>query len=154
LALDICKGERPPIPEYALELYDALMKRCWDPIPANLPTAKELNDQIYDWEYIISESSYETFSKNRQIAMKQEIKKAFSNKELEEKFKERLTELAINSRLLKKSQNLFTSKRLDYFKHLTQLLETNDGRSDDGTFAFFILTNKLSIYLTCFINNL
>ncbi|RGB40078.1 kinase-like domain-containing protein, partial [Rhizophagus diaphanus] len=38
LALDICKGERPSIPEYTPEPYAALMKRCWDPIPANRPS--------------------------------------------------------------------------------------------------------------------
>ncbi|CAB4433503.1 unnamed protein product [Rhizophagus irregularis] len=43
LALAICYGQRPQIPEYTPEPYAKLMKRCWDPIPTNRPTAKELN---------------------------------------------------------------------------------------------------------------
>jgi hypothetical protein len=88
LALNICKGERPLIPGYTPEIYAASIKRCWDSIPANRPTAKELHDQIFDWKYVISGSSYETFGKNCRIAMKKEIKKAF-NREREDKLKAR-----------------------------------------------------------------
>ncbi|RGB40087.1 kinase-like domain-containing protein, partial [Rhizophagus diaphanus] len=42
LTIDICKGERPLIPEYAPEPYAALMKLCWDPDPTKRPTAQEL----------------------------------------------------------------------------------------------------------------
>ncbi|RGB40241.1 hypothetical protein C1646_595294, partial [Rhizophagus diaphanus] len=42
LALAICEGERPPIPEYTPETYAILMKNCWDPIPTNRPTTDEL----------------------------------------------------------------------------------------------------------------
>ncbi|POG61111.1 kinase-like domain-containing protein, partial [Rhizophagus irregularis DAOM 181602=DAOM 197198] len=48
LALAICYGQRPQFPEYTPEPYAKLMKRCWDPIPTNRPTAKELNSQLTD----------------------------------------------------------------------------------------------------------
>lgn len=38
LALEICDGERPPIPEYAPEIYIKIIKMCWDPIPVNRPS--------------------------------------------------------------------------------------------------------------------
>ncbi|RIA92584.1 hypothetical protein C1645_820523 [Glomus cerebriforme] len=53
--------------------------------------------------------------------------KAFSY-EREVKWKTRLAELAKNPRLLKKSHNFFTSKRLDYSK---QLLETRNVKIND-----------------------
>src|SRR5204862_1402023 len=56
LALDVCNGVRPQIPEYAPEPYVILMKCCWDPIPTNHPTAEELWDQFDDWQAIISDS--------------------------------------------------------------------------------------------------
>jgi serine/threonine protein kinase len=117
LALDICKGERPQIPEYAPEPYVTLMKRCWDPIPTNRPTSEELLQHFNDWL----------------IAMKQEIREVFS-KEREDRWRTKLAELVTSSRPLKKSQNLLTSKRLDYSKHLSQLLKNNDKAetSDDG----------------------
>lgn len=115
LALDICKGERPQIPEYTPEPYAALMKRCWDPIPTNRPTAVDLYDEILDW-------SNEAFSQER-----------------EDMWKAQLAELAKNPHPLKKSQNLLTSKQLDYSKHLSKLLETNDFVSetnDEGMYLF------------------
>ncbi|PKY59792.1 hypothetical protein RhiirA4_308798, partial [Rhizophagus irregularis] len=44
LALAICYGERPQIPEYTPEPYAELMKRCWDPIPTNRPKGEELKE--------------------------------------------------------------------------------------------------------------
>ncbi|GBC52002.2 kinase-like domain-containing protein [Rhizophagus irregularis DAOM 181602=DAOM 197198] len=101
LALAICFGQRPHIPEYTPEPYAALMKRCWDPIPTNRPTAIELNEQIFDLELGLDKES------------RLEIIKEFS-KEREDKWKARLAELATNPIPLKESQNLLTSKRLDY----------------------------------------
>ncbi|CAB4388400.1 unnamed protein product [Rhizophagus irregularis] len=118
LALDICKGERPPIPEYTPEPYAALMKRCWDPIPTNRPSAYELRGQIANW-YIMFK--YE-------LSDRQEIEE-FSQ-EREDKWKARLAELAINPCPLKKSQNMLASKPLDYSKQLIQLLEV---KNDDST---------------------
>ncbi|GBB85212.1 hypothetical protein RclHR1_11780004 [Rhizophagus clarus] len=107
LALDICKGKRPLIPEYTPEPYAALMKLCLDPVPTNRPTAGKLCTQFNYWIY------------------EKEIKEEFSQ-EREDMWKARLTELAINPRPMKKSQNLLTSKRFDDSKHLSQLLETKD----------------------------
>ncbi|RGB40085.1 kinase-like domain-containing protein, partial [Rhizophagus diaphanus] len=50
LALDICHGKRPLIPEYTPEPFKALMERCWDPDPTKRPTAQELYRQIGDWD--------------------------------------------------------------------------------------------------------
>ncbi|EXX60790.1 uncharacterized protein OCT59_006999 [Rhizophagus irregularis] len=119
LALDICKGERPPIPEYTPEPYAALMKRCWDPIPTNRPSVYELGEKIAIWCDIIHELSHS------RVAMKQEIEKEFS-REREDRWKARLAELATKPFSLKKSQNMLTSKQLDYSKQLTQLLEAKD----------------------------
>ncbi|CAB4415486.1 unnamed protein product [Rhizophagus irregularis] len=119
LALDICKGERPPIPEYTPEPYAALMKRCWDPIPTNRPSVYELGKKIAKWCDIIHELSYS------QLVMKQEIEEEFSQ-EREDRWKARLAELTTNPYPLKKSQNMLTSKQLDYSKQLTQLLEAKD----------------------------
>ncbi|CAB4414936.1 unnamed protein product [Rhizophagus irregularis] len=83
------------------------MKRCWDPISTNRPLTIELCKQIIDWRY------------------KQEIKEKFSQ-EREDRWKTRLAELATNPCPLKKSQNMLTSKQLDYSKQLTQLLEAKD----------------------------
>ncbi|RIA82569.1 kinase-like domain-containing protein [Glomus cerebriforme] len=144
LALDICKGERPQIPEYTPEPYSTLMKRCWDPIPTNRPTARILLKLFSDLNSIMKISSDKPFElwsrfedlndimsgslddkENDPLAIKQEIEKVF-NQEREDKWKVQLAELTTNPHPLKKSQNLLTSKRLDYSKHLTRQFETND----------------------------
>jgi serine/threonine protein kinase len=119
LALDICKGERPFIPEYTPEPYAALMKLCWDPVPTNRPTAGKLCTQFSNWLY------------------EQGIRKEFSQ-EREDLWKARLTESATNPRPMKKSQNLLTSKKIDYSKRLSKLLETEDVEinTDDGSIYF------------------
>jgi serine/threonine protein kinase len=101
LALDICKGERPQIPEYAPEPYVTLMKRCWDPIPANRPTSLKLRQHLCDWDSALYNNS-----------SNQEIREAFSQ-ELENRWKEKLSELATRSQPLKESQNLLTSVTTD-----------------------------------------
>lgn len=57
--------------------------------------------------------------------MKPEIEEEF-NQEREDRWKVQLAELAINPCPLKKSQNMLTSKKLDYSKQLTQLLEVKE----------------------------
>ncbi|CAB5388680.1 unnamed protein product [Rhizophagus irregularis] len=114
-SLDICRGERPLIPEYTPEPYAALMKCCWDPIPTNRPSANELLVQTGNWEKIIYKFEFSD----------SQLTEEFSQ-EREEKWKARLAELAINPHPLKISQNMLTSKRLYYSKQLTQLLETDD----------------------------
>lgn len=49
LAMDICLGERPQIPEGTPKSLAALMKRCWDAIPENRPSASELFDELNSW---------------------------------------------------------------------------------------------------------
>jgi hypothetical protein len=133
LALDICKGERPQISEYAPEPYVILMKRCWDPIPSNRPTSIELSQHFNDWDIALYGMKYSN----------QGIRKVFSQ-EREVRWKGKLAELAASSRPLKKSQNLLTSKHLDYSKHLSQLLKNDDKAetSDDGM-LFLTYSNKV-----------
>ena len=103
LIRDICINQlRPPIPEYAPEPYITLIKQCWDQIPTNRPTARQLGDQFYNWGKILDD--YEEYDT--------EIERAFS-KERENQWKAQLAEKAKNPRPLKESHNLFTSKRLD-----------------------------------------
>ncbi|CAB4433445.1 unnamed protein product [Rhizophagus irregularis] len=68
-----------------------------------------------------------SLSKDHGLEIKEikEIKEAFNQKR-EDKWKARLAELATNSIPLKKSQNLLTSKRLDYSQHLSQKLSVED----------------------------
>ncbi|CAG8541340.1 8526_t:CDS:2 [Rhizophagus irregularis] len=79
----------------------------------------ELGEKIAIWCDIIHELSHS------RVAMKQEIEKEFS-REREDRWKARLAELATKPFSLKKSQNMLTSKQLDYSKQLTQLLEAKD----------------------------
>ncbi|PKY54285.1 kinase-like protein [Rhizophagus irregularis] len=127
LALAICYGQRPQIPEYTPEPYAELMNRCWDPISTNRPTAKELNSRLaYLWEVLVTDD-LSSLSEDHGLEIKEikEIKEAF-NQESEDKWKARLAELATNPIPLKKSQNLLTSKRLDYSQSLSQKLSIED----------------------------
>ncbi|CAB4433410.1 unnamed protein product [Rhizophagus irregularis] len=160
LALAICYGQRPQIPEYTPEPYAELMKRCWDPIPTNRPKAEELQVAFYkllqeidfdefefseDESIEVNENKPSEFNNDESIEInegesiklnknessklsedcKLQIKETFTQ-EREDKWKARLTELAINPILLKKSQNLLTSKRLDYSQSLSQKLSVED----------------------------
>jgi serine/threonine protein kinase len=165
LALAICYGQRPQIPEYTPEPYATLMKRCWDPVPNNRPTAEELRSQFLRFSVILglSEDEFNKFyessefsedesnefsedessefsedesselSEDESIELKDElselkyseVKEAF-NQEREDKWKARLAELATNPIPLKKTQNLLTSKRLDYSHYLSQKLTVED----------------------------
>ncbi|GBB91327.1 hypothetical protein RclHR1_18550002 [Rhizophagus clarus] len=116
LALTICSGQRPQIPEYTPEPYAELMKRCWDPVPTNRPMANELLDHFVDLGNVLNDRSCK-LGEDRKL----EIKEAFSQ-EREEVWKARLAELATNPIPLKKSQNMLTSKRLDYAQYLSQNL--------------------------------
>ncbi|RGB36915.1 kinase-like domain-containing protein [Rhizophagus diaphanus] len=118
LALAICYGQRPQIPDYTPEPYAELMKRCWDSIPTNRPTAKELNSQFWNLLLVLN-NNY--LVQDRKL----EIKEAFSQKR-EDKWKARLAELATNPMSQKKSQNLLTSKQLDYSQSLSQKLSVED----------------------------
>ncbi|CAB4488064.1 unnamed protein product [Rhizophagus irregularis] len=118
LAIDICNGERPPISEYTPDPYAALMKRCWDSIPTNRPTAQELYRQIGDWYAIICKFE---LNDDIQLSKKLEIEEEFS-KEREDRWKARLSKLTINPYPLKHSQNFLTSKQLEYSKQLTTQL--------------------------------
>ncbi|RGB36201.1 kinase-like domain-containing protein [Rhizophagus diaphanus] len=121
LALSICYGQRPQIPEYTPEPYVELMKRCWDPIATNRPTAKELENQFWNLFNVLNNNNSIELSEDRRL----EIKEAFSQ-EREDKWKARLAELATNPIPMKRSQNMLTSKRLDYSQYLSQNLTVDD----------------------------
>ncbi|RIA91647.1 hypothetical protein C1645_821738 [Glomus cerebriforme] len=42
LALDICCGKRPKIKDETPEFLKKLIQKCWDALPENLPTSKEV----------------------------------------------------------------------------------------------------------------
>ncbi|CAB5388726.1 unnamed protein product [Rhizophagus irregularis] len=97
------------------------MKRCWDPIATNRPTAKELENQFWNLFNVLNNNNSIELSEDRQL----EIKEAFSQ-EREDKWKARLAELATNPIPMKRSQNMLTSKRLDYSQYLSQKLTVDD----------------------------
>ncbi|GET04103.1 kinase-like domain-containing protein [Rhizophagus clarus] len=119
LALVICSGQRPQIPEYTPEPYAALMERCWDLVPTNHPTALDVHGEIVNLRCVLMNIS------RTGIELDLKIKEAF-NQEQENRWKERLVELATNPIPLKKSQNFLTSKRQDYSQHLSQKLTVED----------------------------
>ncbi|GET04100.1 kinase-like domain-containing protein [Rhizophagus clarus] len=119
LALAICSGQRPQIPEYTPEPYAALMKRCWDPVPTNRPTTLDVHGEIVNLRCVLMNIS------RTGIELDLTIKEAF-NQERENRWKERLVELATNPIPLIRSQNFLTSKRLDYSQHLSQKLTVED----------------------------
>ena len=94
------------------------MKHCWDPIPANRPTASKLFDYFFDWHEIVACYILDEPDNNRVVI----IRNAFSQ-EREEMWKSQLAKSATNPKPLKKSQNLLTSKKLNYSEQLTQLLK-------------------------------
>ena len=49
LALDICRGKRPPIVEGTPDCYKDLMERCWDADQSKRPLASELEWTIRKW---------------------------------------------------------------------------------------------------------
>ena len=51
LILDILKGERPQITNDTPEFYAELIKRCWDHNPENRPTAEEIYDCLWEYDY-------------------------------------------------------------------------------------------------------
>ena len=62
LALEICRGIRPTLPEDIPESYASMMKRCWDADLLKRPTTDELFDYFYyqyetltkDWDSVSS----------------------------------------------------------------------------------------------------
>ncbi|PKY53998.1 kinase-like protein [Rhizophagus irregularis] len=162
--------------EYTPEPYAELMKRCWDPVPTNRPSAKTLSDEFRILYYVfhpeenesnksieldrdesseLNEDESNEINENESIELSEdesielsedesgefseedsidfseddfselEIKEAFSQ-EREDKWKARLAELATNPIPLKKSQNLLTSKRLDFSESLSVKLSVED----------------------------
>ncbi|CAG8471623.1 463_t:CDS:2 [Acaulospora morrowiae] len=117
LALALCGGERPPIPKYAPEPYIKLMNQCWNPIPTNRPTANELYEEFQKWwnEFDQDHVLLQSFTKER-----------------EEVWRARLRELEENPRPLMASQNLLTSKFLDYTRQLGRNVVNKIGTSNDA----------------------
>src|SRR6185295_2018618 len=54
LMLDICDGLRPTIVEGTPKCWVDFMQRCWDPDPSERPTAREANDTVFDWYWILA----------------------------------------------------------------------------------------------------
>ncbi|RIA84266.1 kinase-like domain-containing protein [Glomus cerebriforme] len=52
LALDICRGKRPEIRNETPDLLKELIHKCWDAIPENRPTAKEVHYKIGSYIYV------------------------------------------------------------------------------------------------------
>ncbi|RIB15210.1 kinase-like domain-containing protein [Gigaspora rosea] len=79
LALAICAGDRPQVPEYGPEPYVNLMKRSWDSTIANRPTSDEIWNMLSDWSSMNQDSfqkigfTYERQNqwKERLMAMKE-----------------------------------------------------------------------------------
>ncbi|GBB84826.1 hypothetical protein RclHR1_01140015 [Rhizophagus clarus] len=122
LSLAICNGQRPQIPEYTPKPYVTLMNRCWDPDPTNRPTSFDLCKHFSIMRDILRGNSNLNLVSEE---YKERVKEAF-NQERENKWKARLAELAINPKPPKISQNLFTSKQLDYSQCLSQKLTVED----------------------------
>jgi serine/threonine protein kinase len=59
LAIEVHAGLRPPVIKDTPKCYIKLMKQCWDPKPANRPTAHCLADTLEKWLQITS-GKYET----------------------------------------------------------------------------------------------
>src|SRR5947199_5320914 len=55
LILDILEGKRPKITEDTPEFYADLMKKCWDPNPKNRPTAREIKECFYKYNFYRSD---------------------------------------------------------------------------------------------------
>ncbi|POG78601.1 hypothetical protein GLOIN_2v1472960 [Rhizophagus irregularis DAOM 181602=DAOM 197198] len=107
------------------------MKRCWDPVPTNRPTAKALSNKFKCLLIILcpvkdeSNESIELSEDDLSEDFILEVEEAFSQ-EREDKWKLRLAELATNPIPLKKSQNLLTSKRLNFSESLSLKLSVED----------------------------
>ncbi|CAG8627744.1 18968_t:CDS:2, partial [Racocetra fulgida] len=104
---------RPTIPDYVPKQYKEIMERCWEHRQEDRPTAEELSEIFYDL-YKILKGEYPIY--NPKLS-KSDVEKEFSI-EKEEKWKERLAKEP--SLPLKKTQRLYTSKRIDFFKTLSQ----------------------------------
>ncbi|CAG8556750.1 8417_t:CDS:2 [Acaulospora morrowiae] len=134
LALAVCGGERPPIPNYAPEPYIKLMKQCWNPIPTNRPTAYELYEELHKWwnEFHHDHVLLQSFTKKR-----------------EKMWRARLRELKGNPRPLMASQNLLTSKCLDYAGQLGMNVVNKIGTSNEA-----YITRQFDLSLTLESKNL
>ncbi|POG78599.1 kinase-like domain-containing protein [Rhizophagus irregularis DAOM 181602=DAOM 197198] len=75
LALSICYGQRPQIPEYTPEPYAELMKRCWDPIATNRPTAKELENQFWNLFNVLNNNNSIELSEDRRLEINKHLVK-------------------------------------------------------------------------------
>ncbi|CAG8548600.1 14784_t:CDS:2, partial [Racocetra persica] len=113
LAIKICSRVRPTIPDYVPKQYKEIMERCWEHDQEDRPTATELSELFYDL-YKILKGEYPPY--NRELS-KSDVEKEFSI-EKEEKWKQQLAKES--SLPLKKTQLLYTSKRIDFFKTLSQ----------------------------------
>src|SRR5436305_333826 len=60
IIFSILKGKRPRVTDDTPEFYVKLMKKCWDHDPENRPTAKEIVDCLYEYNFNVSTEKRET----------------------------------------------------------------------------------------------
>ena len=116
LYVNICNDLRPQIPDYTPKPYANLMKRCWDPVSINRPTAWELRKQFLDWLNILNSLENPEVELNKERQLRQLVIRQEFSQERENVWKARIEKMIMN----KESQISYTttSKKL---KNLTIL---------------------------------
>ncbi|RIB29128.1 kinase-like domain-containing protein [Gigaspora rosea] len=79
LAIEICNGLRPEFSKDTPECYINLANRCMDANPSNRPNAKEIYNELNNWNHIISKSWNNVIDDLSWNNHKSEIKKAFQS---------------------------------------------------------------------------
>ncbi|UZO08359.1 uncharacterized protein OCT59_028616 [Rhizophagus irregularis] len=103
LAIKICKGLRPNIFKYTPKLLADLITKCWDAKVENRPTAKELYQILYKWNY----NGYDDSDTESQI------------NEYDDKIKLNRTDEKRSSNIQTHPQAIYTSRLLS-FKNLPE----------------------------------
>ncbi|CAG8463690.1 9219_t:CDS:2 [Paraglomus brasilianum] len=57
LAIAICRGLRPPIPDTIPSCVATIIRKCWDGNPSNRPSVEELENIIWAWYEDVSDES-------------------------------------------------------------------------------------------------
>ncbi|EXX61289.1 hypothetical protein RirG_172570 [Rhizophagus irregularis DAOM 197198w] len=102
-AIKICKGLRPNIFKYTPKLLADLITKCWDAKVENRPTAKELYQILYKWNY----NGYDDSDTESQI------------NEYDDKIKLNRTDEKRSSNIQTHPQAIYTSRLLS-FKNLPE----------------------------------
>ncbi|GBB92122.1 hypothetical protein RclHR1_01970004 [Rhizophagus clarus] len=113
LAIDICKGLRPKIPEHIPKIFVDLIMKCWDTKAENRPTAKELYQ-------ILTKLDNERWNKDNEIySQMNEYEKIRENK-----LKNR-PKVNKSKSIKTHPQAIYTSRLLN-FKNLLELTNSSD----------------------------